>query len=179
MSRELFWGDQPAAALAEVVRSALERAHARPEVHLLRTAFDYLVRFHERRRVAGEIDDQQLARFRADVGAALRPLVDLVRNWAIDAKNDAQAGREEDRFDACRNRSAMAFLLADHGAIPGMREIHEDVELLDDELHRMCQEYGPLGDASRPRGLPADHWWWSCAGDHGDDGPHARRGRQP
>ncbi|HVV87211.1 MAG TPA: hypothetical protein VHE35_29425 [Kofleriaceae bacterium] len=167
MSRELFWGEQSAAALADVVRTALQRAQAKPEVHFLRTAFENLVRFHERQLVTGELDEAQLAQFRADVDAALRPLVDLVRDWAIDVKNDAQSGREEDRFDTCRNRSAMAFLLADHADVPELDEIREDVELVDDELHRMCESYGPISDEHQPRGLPADHWWWRCTGDHG------------
>lgn len=166
MSRELFWGDQPAAEVADTVRRALQLAQAKPEVHYLRTAFEHLVRFHERRLVTGEVDDAQLAQLRADVDAALPPLIDLVRDWAIDVKNDAQAGREEDHFEACRNRSAMQFLLDDHGAAPGLDQIGEDVELLDDELHRMCESYGPISDEHQPRGLPASHWWWRCTGDH-------------
>lgn len=162
MTREMFWGDQPAEAVADVVRKALALAQAKPEPHYLRTAFEYLVRFHERRLVAGEVDDASLARFRADVDGALPPLIGLVRDWAIDVKIDAQDGHEEDHFEACRNRSAMQYLLDDHGAVPDLDTIREDVELLDEELRRMCESYGPISDEHQPRGLPASHWWWAC-----------------
>ena len=60
----------------------------------------------------------------------------------------------------------MAFLLADHADVPELDEIREDVEQIDDELHRMCRSYGPISDENQPHGLPAEHWWWRCTGDH-------------
>lgn len=39
-----------------------------------------------------------------------------------------------------------------------------DAELMDDELRRMCESYGPVADEYQPRGLPAEHWWWRCTG---------------
>ena len=48
----------------------------------------------------------------------------------------------------------------------------EVVEMLDDELRRLGQAYGPLPDDECPLGLPRSHWWWWPAPLPG--GPHER-----
>ncbi len=76
-------------------------------------------------------------------------------------------------------RSAIQLFLDHHADVlrePGHEArrtgIAEDVELLDDELRRLGEAYGPLPDDELPRGLPKRHWWWWPAPLPG--GPHER-----
>ncbi|HQV91173.1 MAG TPA: hypothetical protein PLA46_06290 [Phycicoccus sp.] len=97
----------------------------------------------------------------------------------FDAKVDAQDARDDEQFDASWRRSAIQLFLDHHADVLGapVNEarrigISEDVELLDDELRRLGEAYGPLPDDELPRGLPRHHWWWWPAPLLG--GPHER-----
>jgi hypothetical protein len=65
-----------------------------------------------------------------------------------------------------------AGILAEPGQESRRDGITEDVELLDDELRRLGETYGPLPDDELPRGLPKNHWWWWPA--PLADGPYPR-----
>ncbi len=177
MPAAAFWmdRDRSAADEARLVEGALESVAP----SAVRGAFEHLVRYHERRGVEGAIDDGEHHRFMAWVTEALRGRIDQVWDFVIDAKVDAQAARDDDQFDISWQRSAIQFFLDDHASVlaePGQESrrdgIAEDVELLDDELRRLGEAYGPLPDDELPRGLPKSHWWWWPA--PLADGPYAR-----
>lgn len=164
MPASAFWSDRYRAAAED---GAVERALASTTPTAIRGAFEHLVRYHERRGVEAALDDDEHRRFMARVTEALRERIDRVWDFVIDAKVDAQGARDDDQFDASWRRSAIQLFLDHHADV--LREpdheawrigIAEDVELLDDELRRLGEGYGPLPDDELPRGLPRHHWWW-------------------
>ncbi|MBK7074683.1 MAG: hypothetical protein IPH44_20540 [Myxococcales bacterium] len=177
MPASAFWSDRDRAA-AEDAR-AVERALASNTPTAVRRAFEHLVHYHERRGVERALDDDEHRRFMARVTEALRERIDQVWDFVIDAKVDAQDARDDEQFDASWRRSAIQLFLDHHADVLGapVNEarrigIAEDVELLDDELRRLGEAYGPLPDDELPRGLPRHHWWWWPAPLLG--GPHER-----
>ncbi len=178
MPAAAFWmdRDRPAADEARLVASALAAGGG---ASALRSAFEHLVRYHERRGVDRAPDDGDHRQFIAAVTQALHERSDQVWDFVIDAKVDSQGARDDDQFDISWQRSAIQFFLDDHAgflAEPGQESrrdgIAEDVELIDDELRRLGASYGPVPDDELPRGLPQSHWWWWPA--PLPDGPHRR-----
>lgn len=177
MPASAFWSDRDRVAADDA--RAVERAVESRTPTTIRMAFEHMVRYHERRGVDGALADSSHQQFMARVSAALRNRLDDVWDFVIDAKIDAQDARDDEQLDASWKRSAIQIFLDHHADALGEPEnesrrvgIAEDVEMLDDDLRRLGEAYGPLPDDELPRGLPRHHWWWWPAPLPG--GPHER-----
>ena len=126
-----------------------------------RQAMAELVGLYDRQATDGPADAEELARFRAESGAALRSLGDAVPGYVAITAAHAEIPDEDELYDLAVRRSAIQSLLDDYAGTPAADLVDRDeVAELDADLRRVVVEHGPLPSDAIPRGLPESHWWW-------------------
>jgi hypothetical protein len=130
-----------------------------------RRAMAELVGLYDRQAADGPADPEELARFRAESGAALEALGDAVPGYVAITAAHAEIPDEDELYDLALRRSAIQSLLDDYAGTPAAALVDRDeVAELDADLRRVAAAQGPLPADAIPRGLPESHWWWRAAG---------------
>jgi len=110
-----------------------------------------------RDRAAPEV----LQAFRDDAAEVLAPLGALARLYVELVREEAESARDDAWEGLCRRRSAIEVLVTVYAGTPVTAEIQPpDVERLDSAMRRVGQEQGPVHPERRQEGVPASHWWW-------------------